>query len=61
MKSRFPPSTGEGEGGGANYHNSRRFHPHPNLPPSRGKGFLLNFVTQLDYGAPSHPIMLAPK
>ena len=40
------PLMGEGQGGGENCHDLHRFHPHPNLPPSRGKEFLLNFVTQ---------------
>jgi hypothetical protein len=40
------PLTGEGQGGGENFHDSQLFHPHPNLPPSRGKEFLWNFVTQ---------------
>jgi len=36
----FPsPSMGEGQGGGDSHYDSQRFHPHPNLPPSRGKEF----------------------
>ena len=36
----------KGQGGGENYDDTQRFHPHPRLPPSRGKEFRWYFVTR---------------
>src|SRR5512141_2430646 len=34
------PLMGEGQGGGGNCREAQSLHPHPNLPPSRGKEFV---------------------